>query len=401
VTPLIICQPRANESMQEAVQVAAKIAAQLEAGRDYRVDQRYREVELLPAASHRIDGTAARLPSFWSGAGRRRELIEIALTARHFYTRGQQFVVQDGKVVIVDEFTGRLMPNRTWREGLHQAVEAHEGVEITHPTEILARLSFQRFFRLYRRLCGMTGTARESAAEFWRVYGLAVVAIPPNRPCRRIHLPTLHFGTEGEKLDAIVAEIIHMRQAQRPVLVGTRSVESSELLASLLARAGYGCHVLNAVRHAEEARIVERAGEAGRITIATNMAGRGTDIILHAGVAARGGLHVVSVEPNESTRVDRQLFGRAGRQGNPGSARAFVSLEDGLIERYVPAALRAQGRFLLGCSPRKPGEVFAAGLLRYARRAAQRLSSIQRSNVLRTDKWLDEALAFSGKGNEG
>jgi preprotein translocase subunit SecA len=401
VTPLIICQPRSNASMEQAVQVASRIAEGLVEGRDYRVDTRYREIELLESAAPRITALAAELPGFWSGAARRRELIEVALTARHFYHRGQQYVVQDGKVVIVDEFTGRLMPNRTWREGLHQAVEASEGLAITNPTEILARLSFQRYFRLYRRLAGMTGTARESATELWRVYGLTVVAIPSNRPCRRTRLKTRYFAEGPDKFDAVVDEIIAMRQAGRPVLVGTRSVESSEALSTRLAEAGYPSHVLNAVRHAEEARIIEQAGESGRITIATNMAGRGTDIILRSGVAAAGGLHVISAEPNESARIDRQLYGRSGHQGNPGSARAFVCLQDALLRRFVPSPLLAVGAFLLRRGGARIGGWSAAALVIYAQRAAQRLAAVQRANVLRADKWLDEALAFSGKGNEG
>ncbi len=266
------------------------------------------------------------MPQGWTGLARRQELVTQALVARELFERNRQYVVQEGKVVIVDEFTGRLMPQRTWREGLHQAIEAKEGLEPTAPTEILARLSFQRYYRGYRRLSGMSGTAREAATELWQIYGLPVVAIPTNRPCIRVQLPTRSFADAAAKWNAVVEEVATVHAAGRPVLVGTRSVAASEILAKRLGEIGLNCQVLNAVRHAEEAQIVAQAGEAGRITIATNMAGRGTDILLGHGAAAAGGLHVIATEPNEAERVDRQLFGRAGRQGKPGQRAAFRQL---------------------------------------------------------------------------
>jgi preprotein translocase subunit SecA len=323
-------------------------------------------------------------------------LVTQALVARELFHRNRQYVVQEGKVVIVDEFTGRLMPKRTWREGLHQAIEAKEGLEVTAPTEILARLSFQRYYRGYRRLSGMSGTVLESANELWQIYRLPVVAIPTNRPCVRVQLPDRSFADAESKWKAVVEEIATVHALNRPVLVGTRSVAASEALARRLGERGLGCEVLNAVRHAEEARIVARAGEFGRITIATNMAGRGTDILLGKGVAAIGGLHVIATEPNESGRVDRQLSGRAGRQGNPGSARRFFSMEDDLLLRFFPAAPRRQIAKRLGGGSGESRAVYARGAVRYAQFAAQWMAARQRAAVLRNDTWLEEALSFAG-----
>lgn len=402
VTPLIICQPRRNDSMREASLVAATVAADLQRGVDYRVNAKFKEVDLLDPAGPKIDAAARRLPQMWSGLARRRELVTQALVARELFHRDTQYVIQEGKVVIVDESTGRLMPNRTWREGLHQAIEAKEGIEVTAPTEILARLSFQKFFRLYRRLSGMTGTASESAVELWQIYRLPVIAIPTNQPCVREHLPDRYFADAESKWSAVAEEIAAVHAQGRPVLAGTRSVAASEDLARRLGALGLNCHVLNAVRHAEEAEIVKHAGEAGRITIATNMAGRGTDILLGAGVAAAGGLHVIATEPNDSGRVDRQLFGRAGRQGNPGSARRFVCMDDELIRRFVPESLRRRfgraGRDGADAGGDLAG-ARAAGVrwnVRYAQLAASWLAARQRASVLRHDTWLDEALSFSG-----
>jgi preprotein translocase subunit SecA len=385
--------------MREASLVAATLAAGLTRDVDYRVNVKFKEVDLLDPAGPKIDAAAKQLPQMWSGLARRRELVTQALVARDLFHRDAQYVVQDGKIVIVDESTGRLMPNRTWREGLHQAIEAKEGIAITAPTEILARLSFQKYFRLYRRLSGMTGTAHESAVELWQIYRLPVVAIPTNRPCVRVPLPDRCFAEAEAKWQAVVDEIAAVHAQGRPVLAGTRSVAASEDLARRLGVRGLSCHVLNAVRHAEEAEIVKHAGEAGRITIATNMAGRGTDILLGAGVAAAGGLHVIATEPNESGRVDRQLFGRAGRQGNPGSARRFVSMDDEIVRRFVPKFVRRRATGAGQADPRGLGGARAAAVYwnaRYAQLAGSWLTARQRAAVLRHDTWLDEALSFSG-----
>ena len=395
VTPLIISRGQQNRPLVDACGAAHDIAATFRRGTHYEKDLKYREISLTREGEEHLEQQARQLPGIWAGPARRKELVVQALTAREFYERDKQYVVQDGRVAIVDEFTGRLMANRTWRHGLHQAVEAKEGLEVTDPSETLARISFQRFFRLFRQLSGMTGTAREATAEFWHIYKLPVLSIPTNRPCIRKSLPDAVFPTEAEKWDAVSREIHELHRTGRPVLVGTRSVRASERLAAMLASQGLECNLLNAVRHREEARIVAAAGEPGRVTIATNMAGRGTDIKLGRGVPDIGGLHVIATERHEAGRIDRQLFGRCARQGDPGSAQAFMSVEDELIQRFVPAAMR--NRLTWALKRKTPAmKPLAHGALLYAQRAAQGLAYRQRRNVLQMDTWLEEALAFSG-----
>jgi preprotein translocase subunit SecA len=399
VTPLIISRARENKPLIEACRAAYKIAESLRSGVDFQKNLRYREINLTKEGLLKVEQNARLLPGIWRGTSRRSELVQQALTAREFYKLGKQYVVQDGKVAIVDEFTGRLMPNRTWRDGLHQAVEAKEGLEVNNPSETLARLSFQRFFRLFRRLSGMTGTAKEAAGELWHIYKLPFLTIPTNRPCIRKMLPDSVCATGEEKWPAIAGEVEKWHKTGRPVLVGTRSVRASEKLAEMLTARGLAFNLLNAVRHQEEARIVAAAGERDRITIATNMAGRGTDIKLGRGVAETGGLHVIASERHESGRIDRQLFGRCARQGDPGSAQAFICVEDELIQRFVPAPMRK--RLASALKSRTPGTGrLAKAALSHAQRAAQRLAFRQRKNVLKMDTWLEEALSFSGPGSE-
>ena len=395
VTPLIISVPRENPVLLEGTRAAHAVADAFEAGVDYKVDRKYREITITDQGYARLEQISAQLPGIWRGLARSEELIRQALTAREFYHLGQQYIIQEGKVVIVDEFTGRLMANRSWGHGLHQAVERKEGVELTDPTETLARLSFQRFFRLFRKLSGMTGTAHEAAGEFWHIYRLPVMKIPTNRPCIRVSYPQRIFPNIADKWQAIVEEILEVHRTGRPVLVGTRSVQASEELAGLLSQYELDFQLLNATQHAEEAHIVADAGQPGKITIATNMAGRGTDIRLVADVARMGGLHVIVSERHESGRIDRQLIGRCARQGDPGSYRVFISLEDELLKRFLPKPLlmpvaKAQGRG--GAF----AEVIANSAFDFAQSEAQRIAYRQRKSVLRMDTWLEEALAFSG-----
>ena len=395
VTPLIISTTHKNDALRQASEIAAEMAARLAPGHDYRANLRYKEIELTNAGRAKVAATAQNLEGLWHGLARRNELVRDALVAREFFHRDKQYIVEAEKVVIVDEFTGRPMPQRTWRQGMHQAIEAKEGLPVTDPSETIARLSFQRFFRCFHRLSGRTGTAHEAAGEFWQTYRLPVVSIPPNKPCVRQHWPDRIFATEKQKWEAIVEETHRIHATGRPLLVGTRSVAASERLASVLQQRGLQFRVLNAVRLYEEAAIVALAGEPGNITIATNMAGRGTDIKLGHGVAGIGGLHVIATERHESGRVDRQLFGRSARQGDPGSAQAFISAEDELIRRYLPAPLHQSLRRLLEKQLPGGAAIARAGVT-IAQRKAQALAAKQRRAVLRTDNWLDEALSFAG-----
>jgi preprotein translocase subunit SecA len=264
------------------------------------------------------------------------ECLEQALQAHYRFRRDQHYMIDKGKIVIIDEFTGRRMPDRHWREGLHQAVEAKEGVQINAPADHAAQITFQSYFRLYKKLAGMTGTALQNRWEVRRVYKIWVVCVPTNRPIRREHWPDRVFPTEDAKFDTIVEEVSRLRAQGRAILIGTRSVEKSEKLSERLTAVGIEHQVLNARHHEQEAKIVAEAGQQGRVTIATNMAGRGTDIKPPPEVLAAGGLHVLGTERHESLRIDRQLMGRAGRQGDPGSAQFFVSLEDELLEGLGP-----------------------------------------------------------------
>ncbi len=395
VTPLIIAGSDGSGEPERAYRLAWQLAARLEPQVDYRVNARMRQIELLPAGVVKADAFTEHLPALWRSPSRRRELFEQALHAREFFHNGKQYVVQAGEVVIVDEFTGRLMPMRKWRHGLHQAIEAKEGVEMSALDETLARMSFQRFFRLFRRLSGMTGTGHEAAAEFWHVYRLPVVTIPLHRPRQRRDLPDRVFADAAGKWEAVAEEVARLHATGRPVLVGTRSVHASEELSERIAARGLDCAVLNATRHAEEAAIVAQAGEPGRITIATNMAGRGTDIKLGPGVAEAGGLCVVATERHESPRIDRQLYGRSGRQGDPGSAQAFVSVDDELLVRFCASPVRAALREAIRRG--LPGSArLAAAVLAQAQRSAQKLAFRQREQVVKLDSWLSEALSFTG-----
>ncbi len=396
VTPLIISGPAPNPEQIGAFRQAARMAAQLEVQSDYRVDLRYREVELTEAGKGRLRQLAGGLGSIWKGARRAQELAVQALTAKEFYRRDHQYVLDGGKVVIVDEFTGRLMPDRQWRDGLHQAVEAQEDVEVTPPKDTYARISFQRFFRMYRRLAGMTGTAQEAAAEFWQIYHLPVVVIPTNRPCIRRYLPDMAFTNEAAKWEHIVMEIVRIHESGRPILVGTRSVRASEYLSRLLQTQNLEHQVLNAVHHREEADIVRCAGARGRITVATNMAGRGTDIRLGPNVAELGGLHVIATERNESLRIDRQLFGRCARQGDPGSVQAIVCLEDEFVSRYAKGTVAYLKR-RCGSAPQDIGSALTKMAFRHAQSRADRLALRRRKAVMKTDHWLDEHLSFAGR----
>ena len=257
-----------------------------------------------------------------------------ALKAHHVFKRDVDYIVQNDKVVIVDEFTGRLMPGRRYSDGLHQALEAKENVTIAAENQTLASITFQNYFRMYDKLAGMTGTADTEAVEFHQIYNLEVVSIPPNKPMQRKDYPDLIYRTRKEKYDAIIEAIRELYEKGQPVLVGTISIETSEMLSQRLKKLNIPHSVLNAKQHAREAEIVAQAGQKGHVTIATNMAGRGTDIVLGEGVLELGGLHILGTERHESRRIDNQLRGRSGRQGDPGSSRFYLSLEDDLMRLF-------------------------------------------------------------------
>jgi preprotein translocase subunit SecA len=340
-TPLIIGannQPTQEEA--DAYLGADMLAATLVRGKEFKWDLQERKAELNAAGRRKVQ-LKAKGPAFRSlTVDQLYEYVERALRGQIGYLRDKEYVVHDNEIVIVDEFTGRMMPGRQWQDGLHQAIQAKERLEVTLETITAARVTVQDFFKRYRRLAGMTGTATSDAVELARIYKVHVFKVPTNRPCQRVWAPDRVYSDELAKFRSVADEIIRLNRRGVPVLIGTRSIERSEHLSNLLTEAGIDHQVLNAKNHAIEAQIVAQAGQPGKVTVATNMAGRGTDIKLGEGVAELGGLHVIGTERHESLRIDRQLAGRCARQGDPGHAQFFVSLGDELIEAFgeKPAA---------------------------------------------------------------
>ena len=343
-TPLIISGPSEGDTWKYPK--ADQVAARLVKDQHFEVKEKEQQVLLTEAGIEEAQRLLG-VDSFY--AGRNMEwphLLEQSLRAHHIYRIDVDYVVQpnsDGEreVVIVDEFTGRLMSGRRWSDGLHQAVEAKERIPIRAENQTLATITFQNFFKLYEKISGMTGTAITEAGEFLRIYKLDVMVIPPNRPCVRDDRNDLVYATEKAKFTAVVQDILDRNKQGRPVLVGTTSIEKSERLSEVLKRRGIEHEVLNAKQHAREAEIIAKAGESGRVTIATNMAGRGTDIKLGSTVVDLGGLHIVGTERHEARRIDNQLRGRAGRQGDPGSSRFYLCLEDELMRRFTGPRMAA------------------------------------------------------------
>ncbi|MEO1583998.1 MAG: hypothetical protein AAFR96_05420 [Planctomycetota bacterium] len=346
VTPAIISADPTDdgsdpEDPARHYMLAADLARQLDVGTHYTLDRRARHIAITDAGRTRLAEAAGQLPDFWAGARRREELIRSALTAKELMHKGDDYIIKDGQVEIVDRATGRVLVGRKWQLGLHQAVEAKEGLAPSEARRTSSRISYARFFQRYTHLCGMSGTLHEVRDELWRTYRLSVIRIPTHRPIARTHAPDARHASDDAKLRAVLDRVKEAHAARQPVLVGTRSVTTSERIAAALSEANIYCRVLNAEREAEEAEIIAGAGKAGAVTVATNMAGRGTDIKLDAEARAAGGLCVIGTERHTERRVDRQLFGRAGRQGDPGHAEMHVSLEDDLIRLQGLAPLTA------------------------------------------------------------
>jgi preprotein translocase subunit SecA len=343
-TPLII-SGQGQESTEKYLQFA-RLIPRLAPETDYTIDEKTRTAALTEEGIAKVEQ--------WTGITNVYEMehleeahqINQALKAHAIFRRDKDYVVKDNEVVIVDEFTGRLMTGRRYSDGLHQAIEAKEGVKVQQEMQTLATITFQNYFRLYRRLAGMTGTAVTEAEEFHKIYHLEVVVIPTHKPMIREDFPDSIYKTEEAKFNAAIEEILELHGEARPVLVGTVSIEKSERLSRALQKRGIEHEVLNAKYHEREAAIIAQAGQPGAVTIATNMAGRGTDIVLGAGVAHAGGLHIIGTERHESRRIDNQLRGRSGRQGDPGSSRFFIALDDDLMRVFGSDRIRGVMNFL-------------------------------------------------------
>ncbi len=333
-TPLIISGP--SDESTDKYFIADKIARKLKPGKHYEVKEKEKNANLtdegisIVEKELGIDSIYSDIHMDWP------HFIEQSLRAHSLFLKDTDYVVQGKEVIIVDEFTGRLMEGRMWSDGLHQAIQAKERLKIKEESQTLATITLQNFFRLYKKLAGMTGTAFTEAAEFSKIYGLEVEVIPTNKPLHRNNYPDRIYGTAKEKEHAIIEEIAEVHEKGQPILVGTISIEKSEMFSKALSRRGIEHEVLNAKHHEREAAIIAKAGQKGNVTIATNMAGRGTDIILGEGVVELGGLHVMGTERHEARRIDNQLRGRTGRQGDPGSSRFYVSLEDDLMRIFAP-----------------------------------------------------------------
>ncbi|MBZ0334464.1 preprotein translocase subunit SecA [Marinobacter sp. AL4B] len=382
-TPLIISGAAEDSSkMYQAINTLipslekGEVSEEGESSGDFTIDEKSRQVELTETGHEKVEelllgrGLLQEGESLYSAANLGLlHHVHSGLRAHHLFQKDVDYIVQGGQVVIVDEHTGRTMPGRRWSEGLHQAIEAKEGLKIQAESQTLASTTFQNYFRLYEKLAGMTGTADTEAFEFRQIYALDVVVIPPNKPIQRIDYNDLVYLTQEEKFHAIIDEIKDVTAEGRPILVGTASIEASELLSMLLKKARIDHKILNAKQHESEAQIIAQAGRPGAVTIATNMAGRGTDIVLggnwefeaagmseaseeeigrlkaewterHNQVLESGGLHIIGTERHESRRIDNQLRGRAGRQGDPGSSRFFLSLEDNLMRIFAPERVK-------------------------------------------------------------
>ncbi|MDP3730981.1 MAG: preprotein translocase subunit SecA [bacterium] len=340
-TPLIISSPDSDST--KLYQQFAHIVPHLKENEDYNIDEKLKAVTLTEKGIEKVEKQLGVGNIYEEGGVRYVHHLEQALRAQVLFKLDRDYVVKEGEVIIVDEFTGRLMPGRRWSDGLHQAVEAKEGVSVQKESRTMATITFQNYFRLYKKLSGMTGTASTSAEEFHKVYNLDAINVPPNKPFQRKDLPDSIFKTEAGKFRAIVREIKERNEKGQPVLVGTVSIEKNELLSKMLERDGISHHILNAKNHEKEGEIIAQAGKFGAVTVATNMAGRGVDIILggvpvdaQEGERVRqvSGLHVIGTERHEARRIDNQLRGRAGRQGDPGSSQFFVSTEDDLARVF-------------------------------------------------------------------
>ena len=387
-TPLILSRPGA---LPEApvIHDALALARALEADRDYRIDRRRGELEISGEGLLRLEELSKSVEGPLAGPLRREEWVHRALTALHLFERDRHYLVHDKAVQVIDGPTGRRAPDRAFEGGIHSLIEAKEGLDLSPQRETAARISYQSFFRRYLRLGGMTGTVREVAREMWNVYRLRTVRVPTRLPSQRRSRGLRVFETTEHKWRAAVERIQELHASGRPVLVGTASVGASEELSERLAAAGLLHQVLNARQDGEEARVISRAGEARGITVATRMAGRGTDIALGPGVAETGGLAVIATELGEAGRIDRQLFGRCARQGAPGSYEQLVSLQDAVLRERLPEWLRQAWK----TTPLVSG--IDRLLTQHAQRAEERRSARARQRLLDYERSLERLLVFT------
>ena len=390
ITPLVLSAGTMGSNVDESVYHAAKSSAsQMKEGVDFIIQPRHKTITLTEEGNTKIQqhfesdlqqNLCTQLLRPWN------QYVESALRAKHIMIRDVSYIVRDDKIEIVDEYTGRIFSDRNWRDGLHQAVEAKENVPINEERKTIAKISRQRYFARYDMLCGMTGTADGHQAEFKTCYGTNVVIIPRRQPLRRVELPTRYFKTEDDKFAAIVTDSIVRQTKGQPVLIGTRTIAQSIELSARFGQQEIAHKVLNGVQDEQEANLIAGAGQSGTITVATNMAGRGTDIKLDAASVDAGGLHVIGIERSSSLRVDRQLLGRSGRQGDPGSGQFYVSADDELLDRFVSKLNKQLQRI------RKSGGIANQNFDRQIeaiQKRAEAASYQSRQEIMREELWLD------------
>jgi preprotein translocase subunit SecA len=390
--PFILSQPVGNGQETGYLSQSLEVARQLRTDADYRLDASTRTAQLTAHGRERVEALVPRFASVWCNRLHREETICTALAALHLYRRDRHFLVRDRKVLIIDDTTGRVAPGRAWSRGLHQLIELKEGCTPTAPQVTAAQITYQRFFPRYLRLGGLSGTLRESAGELRALYDLGVQRVPPRRRNRRTALPARLFADRNAMWDAVARRMVELNHTGRPVLVGTDSVADSEALSHRLNERGVEHAVLNARNDPAEAEIVARAGQRGAITVATNMAGRGTDIALGSGVAELGGLHVICCQFNAARRIDRQLAGRCARQGDPGSVETWLAADALLFREVLPGTVRR----LIAARGASMPSLLVRGLAAMVQRVIERRQVLERKRLLEQDKTMDRRLSFSG-----
>lgn len=397
-TPLVLSRTLTSaDLMAEVYEQALQLAGNLKVKQDFVLQPKERLVRLTSSGMSRLAQLSSPMAPPWNSIRQREELVTQALSALHLYVKDQDYVVGEDKIQLIDSNTGRIMADRSWEFGLQQLIETKEGCALSQQKETMARISYQRFFSRYLMLAGMSGTVTDVRQELASVYDLSVVTIPTHRPSRRVVTLEQVYSTSADAISAMLNNAREHVSSGRPVLIGTRSVEKSELLARLLSDAGFEVKVLNARQDKDEADIIKQAGKAGQITVATNMAGRGTDIALEDSVKANGGLHVIVFERNDAARLDRQLIGRCARQGDPGSYQIITSLEDELFTTYFGRWLSSlTAKLGMGLATPLSG-LFWRGLMRTAQYCVERRHRQARRQVELEDTHLRSLLSFSGE----
>jgi preprotein translocase subunit SecA len=392
-TPLILAQAAAVDAQTEFYREALGLAAGLKPGDHYRLSAAHQSAEITELGRSQLAARCQALSRGWRDGRRRNETVALALGVQHLFVRDKHYIVRDGKVLLIDQTTGRAAPGRIFSRGIHQLIEVKEGCEVTGEQRTVAQITYQRFFPRYHRLSGMSGTLREARTELRSVYGLSVSVVPLRQRSKRETWPTRVYRSAESKWDAVVRRVGELHRRGRPVLIGTDSVADSEQLAQRLSNVGLQARILNARNDSVEAGIVAQAGQAQAITVATNMAGRGTDIALGTGVAELGGLHVICCQRNCARRIDRQLQGRCARQGDPGSVESVLALDLGFVEK------RFSGRWLsqnieTALLPGMIGRLLVA----LPQRTQELRHQFERWQLLRQDSLMERRLSFAGRG---